>query len=170
MLMVVAQEGFRDEELLVPQRLLLSEGAGVDIASKVPGECRGMLGARAVSTLAVRDVDPGVYDAVVVVGGSGSPRYLWKDGDVIRTVKAAHSSGKVVAAICLSGAVLARAGVLRGIEATVYETPESLAEMRAGGAVYRRRDVVVSGRLITASGPHAAGEFARSIVDALQGA
>ena len=166
-LMLVAQKGFRDEELLVPKKVFESEGAKVTLASKAPGECFGMLGARALSDLSISSAIPEKYDAVIVVGGAGSPEHLWNDPDTIHVVRQAASAGKVVAAICLSGAVLAQAGVIKGLDATVYETPESLAEMKKGGAVFKRADVVVSGKFITASGPHAADKFAQAIKNAL---
>jgi protease I len=168
-LMIVAQKGFRDEELLVPRRALESEGAKVTIASKTPGECFGMLGARVRSDIAISMARPEGYDAIIVVGGAGSPEHLWNDPDALRVVRLAASASKVIGAICLSGAVLAQAGVLKGIDATVYETPESVAEMKKGGANYKRVDVVVAGRIITASGPHAAERFANAIRDALRG-
>lgn len=45
--MVIAPEQFRDEELSVPQEAFLAEGARVRTASTRLGEAKGMLGATA---------------------------------------------------------------------------------------------------------------------------
>lgn len=168
-LMVIAPENFRDEELNHPKEILEREGASVTIASSTLGECRGMLGARARPGLLIKDARSDDYDAVVVVGGAGSPTYLWPDSNLHQLLKEAKEKGKVIGGICLSGAALARAGVLKGVEATVFATPESLKEMEKGEARYIRRPVVASGKIVTAEGPASARDFGRAIADKLSG-
>jgi protease I len=163
-LMVISPEEFRDEELFVPRELLQNEGAEVKTASRSLGVARGMLGGTAIPDLLVSDAKADDYDAVVVVGGLGSPEYLWPDEHLHRLLRKADGGGKVIGAICLSGAVLARAGLLRGRAATVYKTKESLAEFEKGQAKYSAEDVVTDGRLVTASGPHVAAQFGQAIV------
>lgn len=167
-LFVVAQENFRDEEYMVPKDVLERGGVAVITASPDGGIAKGMLGAKVKTDLKLREVNPSDYDAVVVVGGSGSPKHLWGNVELERILKSAAGNGKVVAAICLSGAALAKAGVLKGRNATVFETPDSLNALRDGGASYVRKDVVVDGRVITASGPAAAETFGKKIIEALK--
>jgi len=166
-LFVVAQENFRDEEYSVPKGIVEKAGVSTATASPDGGVCRGVLGGRVKADLKLSDVKPGDYDAVVVVGGGGSQKYLWNNRELHGILKSAFDGGRVVAAICLSGAVLAKAGVLKGREATVFETPESLKALRDGGAKHVREDVVVDGKVITAVGPQAAAEFGERIVEAL---
>jgi protease I len=106
---------------------------------------------------------------MVIIGGAGSPEFLWGNSRLMALVTDFAGSGKVVAAICLSPVVLARAGVLRGRRATVFRMADSVAEMRKGGADLRADAVVVDGRFITANGPAAAGKFGEEIVSALTG-
>jgi protease I len=164
-LMVIAPKNFRDEELNHPKEIFEREGAKVTIGCKQTGKCLGMLGATATSNILIKDAKANDYDAVIVVGGNGSPEHLWNDGQLHKLVQDADRAGKVVAAICLSGAVLAKAGVLKNREATVYETPESLKELQNGGAKFIRKDVVVYGKTITANGPEAAKSFGNAIVE-----
>ena len=168
-LMVIAQKQFRDEELFIPKQILEAEGASVTVASEHGGDCDGMLGGRAQADMMIARADAATFDAVVVVGGAGSPKWLWDSAPLHKTLRAASASSKVVAAICLGPGALAKAGVLKGAEATVYETPESLAALRDGGAKFVRKDCVVApGRkLVTASGPHAAKEFGLALVAAI---
>ena len=168
-LMVIAPKKFRDEELNHPREIFIREGASVEIASTSLGEAGGMFGAKTKIDLLIKEVNYDNYDAVVVVGGMGAPEYLWGDTTLQNIISNANKSGKVVAAICLSGVVLARAGILRGIEATVYKTSESLSEYSKWGAKYTTNNVVKSGSIITADGPASAKNFGNAVVDALAG-
>jgi protease I len=167
-LMVIAPEQFRDEELLEPQRILSEYGAHVTVASTKAGEAEGMLGAKVRPDTTIDTTKPSDYHAVIVVGGMGSPEHLWNNPTLHDILKQCHQSNKVVAAICLSGAALAQAGVLAGKRATVYSTPESLQALESGKAQYIKEHVVTDGNIITADGPDAAAEFADAIATVLQ--
>src|SRR5262249_30616565 len=163
-LLVVGPENFREEELDEPRDVLEREGADVTVACRRLGEARGMLGERVMPEVTLRDVKARDFDSIVVVGGTGSPKHLWNDDDLASLVRDVHAAGKVVGGICLSGAVLAGAGVLKDLEATVYRTTESLEELRRGGAKFVSKAVVTSGNVVTASGPEAATEFGKALV------
>ncbi len=114
-----------------------------------------MLGATANVDVVVSNLHADDIDCAVVVGGMGSPEYLWEDHNLHTLLKNLNSQGKVIGAICLSGAVLARAGVLNGKQATVYPMPESLKALKDGHANYVEQPVVQDGHIITADGPPA---------------
>lgn len=162
-LMVIAPDQFRDEELLTPKQVLSDAGATVVVASTKAGEAKGMLGARVTPDIVLSDAKAHDYAAIVVVGGMGSPEYLWEEPKLHELVKEMSRDGKVVAAICLSGAALAKAGVLNGKHATVWSMPESLQALKDGKANYVQEHVVQDGKFITADGPEAAQEFAQVI-------
>lgn len=166
-LMVIAPDQFRDEELLVPKEKLEEQGAQVKVAACKLGQAKGMLGATYNPEVLIKDQQVQDFDAVVVVGGMGSPQYLWNDSDLLSLLKEASQQGKVVAAICLSGAVLANAGVLKGKKATVWPMPESLKALSGGGATYVKQPVVKDGKVVTADGPEAAPAFAQTIIEEL---
>src|SRR3989304_9499134 len=155
-LIVIAPKNFRDEELNHPKEIFEKEGAKVTIGCKQMGKCSGMLGAAATPDILIKDAKADDYDAVIVVGGNGSPEHLWNDSQLYKVIQDADKSGKVVAAICLSGAVLAKAGVLKNREATVYETPESLKELQNGGGGGLKKEVVILGEGITEKKPEGA--------------
>jgi protease I len=163
-LIAVAPEKFRDEELAVPVAAFKKAGIAFDIASTRRGPCIGMLGAKTTATLAFGEVDPALYGCLVIIGGSGSQIHLWNDALLEHLVKNFHKSQKILAAICLAPVVLARAGILKGLKATCFESPVSIREMKDGGAVPVDKPVIVEGRIITANGPAAAQEFADAIL------
>ena len=78
-LIVVAPERFRDEELIVPVAAFKKAGIACDIASTRRGPCSGMLGAKTTATLTFGEVDPNLYGAIVIIGGGGSQVHLWND-------------------------------------------------------------------------------------------
>lgn len=165
--LVIAPDQFRDEELFTPKEMLESQGAKTIVASSQLGEAKGMLGGSSTPEVLISDLIEEDLACVAVVGGMGSPQYLWNNKDLHSLLESMHSKNKVVAAICLSGAVLANAGLLKGKKATVYETKESLEALEAGGANYINEAVVQDGNTITANGPEAAKEFANLIIDQL---
>jgi protease I len=164
MLIVVAPEKFRDEELAVPVAAFQKAGIAFDIASTHRGTCTGMLGAKITATLTFEEIDPKLYGGLVIIGGGGSQIHLWNDDLLVQLVKYFHESRKIVAAICLAPVVLARTGILKGKNATYFESPVSFREMKGGGAVLVNKPVVVDGRIITANGPSASREFTDSIL------
>ncbi|TAJ44513.1 DJ-1/PfpI family protein [Methanofollis fontis] len=166
-LCAIAPARFRDEELLVPQQTFSDADVETVVASTHTGTCEGMIGATAEATVSFADVSPADYNAIVVVGGIGAQDVLWNDAELKRLVQEFNGAGKVVAAICLSPVVLARAGILPGREATVFRSPASIREIEKGGARLSERPVVTDGNVVTADGPSAAEEFARAILSLL---
>ncbi len=166
-LLVIAPENFRDEELLHTKAELERAGAKTTIASTKTGEARGMLGARVMPNLMLDQVKVDDYDAVIFVGGSGSAVYF-NDKRAISIAKEASDKGKIVCAICIAPVILANAGVLKGKRATVW--PDKCIQMiESKGATYTGKPVEVDGNVITAPGPEAAREFGRAIAKALKG-
>lgn len=167
LLVVIAPDQFRDEELFEPVALFRRKGIEYDIASVRRGTCRGMLGGSAEATLSLAEAAPEHYDGIVVVGGIGSERYLWSNPELHALLRRFQADGKVVAAICLSPVALGKAGVLKGKRATVFRTPASVSELKACGALLAEGDVVADGTVVTANGPSAARRFAEEIVKRL---
>ena len=166
-LMIIAQRNFRDEELREPKAILEKEGFKVVVASIMAGTARGMFGMQVNPDTTVDEVSPEDFDAVVVVGGSGSQTHLWNNSRVQEIVRASHQRGSLVAAICISPVVLARAELLRGRKATVFRTETTMSELKNGGALISDAPVVVDGKIITGEGPEAASEFGQKIAESL---
>ncbi|MEI6292264.1 MAG: DJ-1/PfpI family protein [Methanomicrobiales archaeon] len=163
-LIAIAPEKFRDEELAEPLAALQKTGIAFDIASTRRGTCTGMLGVRTTATLSFEEIDPEQYDGLVIIGGSGSQVHLWNDEVLVHLIKYYQRWGKLTAAICLAPVVLARAGVLKGKKATYFESAASDFEMKRGGAIIIKSPVVTDGRIVTANGPLAAKEFGEAVI------
>ena len=163
-LFIIAQEGFRDEELLRPKRILENAGIDVEVASITTDLARGVLGAEVVPDLSTKDANADDYEYIIVVGGPGSPTLL----DYLEVLDLV-SNAKNTAAICLGPMVLAKAGVLEGKRATVFKSDDSLAALEEGGAEFVDQSIVVDGSLVTANGPEAADQFGQKLVEMIKG-
>jgi protease I len=166
-LMIVANDNFRDEELFEPKKIFEGHGAKVKLTGNSVGTAHGMRGgtAQIESTLAKEVAEP--YDAVIFIGGKGSTVY-YDNLEAHRIAKEAEKRGKVLGAICMAPGTLAKAGLLRGRRATSFMTTGKL--LRENGANFTGRLVEVDGNLITGSGPEAAQEFANAVTDMLKSA
>lgn len=166
-LMVIAQKGFRDEELDVPRRIFTERGFSVMVAAGSREEAVGKLGMKVMPDMEIQEADFLGYDATVIVGGPGSKDYLWDNGVLLEGLSNAYAAGRAVCAICISPVVLAKAGVLKGKRATVFPDDEGIAELKEAGAEYHDRNVIADGNVITGRDPHAAKDFAVAIINLL---
>jgi protease I len=162
--MIIAQSGFRDEELLEPKEVLESKGVEVEVASTTQGYAQGVMGARVKPDLLVADLEAKDFDAVVFIGGAGASQY-WDDPVAHRLAKDALAANRVLAAICIAPVTLAKAGLLKGRRATVWSS--EAGQLKAAGANYTGKPVERDGNIITAAGPFAAREFGEEIARAI---
>lgn len=166
-LFLIAQENFREEELQIPSKVFRDSGYKVTIASIERAEALGMLGSKVMPDLALREANAGEYDALIVVGGSGSPS-LAEYPEVLSVVRRFAAQGKPIGAICLAPYVLAKAGVLKGKRATCWPADFALVELRRQGAQYVDEGIVKDGKFVTAQGPEQAEEFAKQVLELLK--
>jgi protease I len=163
--MIIAHRDFRDEEYKEPRQIFEARGATVTVASSSLEVAKGALGAQVKPDLLLKDVTVSDYDAIVFIGGPGAQEY-WDDPIAQNIAQEAVAQDKVLAAICIAPATLAKAGVLQGKKATVFSSEAEV--LKACGANYTGASVEHDGLIITADGPKAAAKFAEEIVKALE--
>ena len=163
--MIIAQDGFRDEEFFQPKEILEKQGIEVKVASTALTQAKGMLGAEVKPDILVSDIDVTDFDAIIFVGGIGASQY-WDDPIAHKLAQEAYNRNKIVAAICIAPVTLARAGILKGKRATVWSS--EAGNLRSAEANYTAKPLEKDGNIITASGPIAAREFGEAIVKALK--
>ena len=170
-LMIIAHENFRDEELNVPYKQFVGEGIDVTVASPVKGNATGMFGATFDVKYSLDEVNEADFDAVVFVGGMGTPSVRAS----VRAIEIAKNSvdHQVLSAICWAPTILAKADVVKGKKVTVWlgDDPEygmkTSKVMENAGAIFVNKEVVTDGNLITGNGPNAAEKFAAAVMDKL---
>jgi protease I len=166
-LLVVPHTQFRDEEFFEPAKILTDEGAHVVVASTTARTCYGMKGGTVQAELTIADAKAEDYAAMVICGGSSVPEFFWNDKKLQDLATAMSAAGKIVAAICLSTVVLAKAKLLTDREATVYYLPQALEELKAAGAKYVKETLLIHNNIILAEGPPDSQRFGQAIRTAL---
>lgn len=168
-LIVLAAKGFRDEEYAAVATLFRQYGIEVVVASNQLGKARGMGGAEVMVSQELSTVRATGFHAVVFIGGAGARTLLWDNVEAQRLAREAAASPGVLGAICYAPCVLAKAGVLKGHTAAVYQDRYSRAVFAECGVRLATAHVVVAGRLVTADGPESAAAFAEALVRLLSG-
>lgn len=167
---IIAFKNFRDEEYFVPKGIFLKAGFDVVTISSEKGTAIGGSGGEAEVNETFEEFKVFKFDAVVLVGGSGAYKYI-EDERLWKIIKQALEKDKIIGAICIAPAILARAGALKGRMATIWSSPmnkKTIEALREGGAIYRDRAVVRDSNIITANGSESAKEFAEAIVRVIQ--
>ncbi|MFD7108516.1 DJ-1/PfpI family protein [Streptomyces celluloflavus] len=99
------------------------------------------------SDLALSEVDPAAYAAVVIPGGRG-PEYLRNDPDFRRVITHFFDAGKPVAHICHAAIALAPLGLLKGRRTAAWNACAPDVEM--GGGTFVDASAVVDGNIVSA--------------------
>ena len=164
-LIVIAAADFRDEEYFEPYNRLGQCGATVTVASSVKGNAVSVFGKMVATDRQIAECKAENYDAIGCIGGPGAAEFI-TNATAHALARAAAEQGKVLAAICIAPVTLANAGVLKGKKATVF--PSFKSQLAAQGALVVSQDIVQDGKLLTASGPKVAREFASALVKMLE--
>lgn len=167
-LMIVAQENFRDEEFFEPKEVFEKSGAKVTVASNTTKKAKGMLGGEVKPDISISDANIDDYDAISITGGGGSKQYLWDNKELQNIVKKANGQGKVVAAICISPVVLANAGILEGKKSTVFKNDETVRILKEKGAKHKDKGVISDGNIVTGRDPKSAKEYGKTVLKAIK--
>lgn len=164
-ILIISADGFEDSELLVPRKSCTDAGMQVDIASFARGPIRGKRGCEVEAGIAIDEIRPDDYDALILPGGT-APQKLRRSAEVLAVVRAFFEAGKPVAAICHGPQILISAGVLSNRSATCYKTVAR--ELAAAGARYRDSEVMVDANLVTSRKPSDLPAFVRETMRKLR--
>jgi len=167
-LMIIAKQGFQDQEFQKPYDIFQEHNLIVDIASTEKGDCIGKFGLQVVADRSLEDVDIEEYFAVVLIGGPGSVS-LVGNPELEKIVQTAKEKNIVIAAICYAPVILAKAEVLKGKKATVWNNDGKQGPiLEEAGVDFVDEMVVVDDMLVTANGPAAADAFGHAVVKAVE--
>ena len=162
---ILAENNYQEMELWVPYYRLKEEGAEVKVVGAGGAKSYHSKTGYPVNVDAQADQVSAVeFDAVVVPGGY-APDMMRRHEAMVKLVRDAAQQGKVVAAICHAGWMLASAGVVKGKKVTSFFSIKD--DMVNAGAQWVDEEVVVDGNLITSRRPDDIPAFCREIVKSL---
>jgi len=156
---------YQELEFWVPYYRLKEEGAEVTVVGSGSSQTyTSKLGYPVTVEKEAKEIDVSRYDGVVIPGGY-APDHMRRYPEMVRIVREAHQKGKVVAAICHAGWMLASAGILKGKKVTAFFAVKD--DLVNAGANFVDEEVVRDGNLITSRKPDDLPAFCREIIDAL---
>jgi protease I len=164
---ILVETLYEDLELWYPLLRLREEGAETVIVG--PGTAKVYNSKHGYPAPVDRNVDVAEvdrYDAVVIPGGY-APDHMRRHPAMVEFVRQMAQKGKVVAAICHAGWMLASADIIRGKNVTCYYSIKD--DVIHAGGKYRDEEVVVDGKIITSRKPDDLPAFCRAIISALGG-
>ena len=162
---LLVEETYNDREFWYPYYRLKEAGAQVTVAGPEGGmSYGGAAGIKATADAGIKEVRADDFDGLVIPGGY-APDHMRRHPAMVKLVKDMAESGKIVAAICHAGWMLASAEVLNGRSVTGFFAIK--ADLVHAGAKYLDQEVVVDGNLITSRTPDDLPAFLRAIIKGL---
>ena len=160
-LIFLPKKDFNEEEFTIIKKRLLKAGKQVFITSDDHSVCSGSKGMKVKSDTSFYNVNVNNFSSLILIGGSGSRNY-WKNESLHKIIKKFFDVNKIVAAICSSPIILAKAGILQNKKATCF--PEDKMELINSGIDYQDRSIVIDGNVVTADNVHSALQFAEAVL------
>lgn len=163
--LVPLAEGCEEMEAVIVIDVLRRAGWEVCAAGLRPGPVTASRGVRLMADCLWDEIDPMLFDLIVLPGGNQGTEQLRRDVRVLGALRAFHEAGKIVAAVCAAPLVLQEAGLLAGRKATCH--PGAAPRL----TVTKRLDerVVIDGRVVTSQGPGTSMAFALALVSIVDG-
>lgn len=163
--LLLVEETYNDREFWYPYYRLKEAGAQVTVVGPEGGRSyNGAAGIKAIADKGAKEVQAADFDGLVIPGGY-APDRMRRHPAMVRLVREMAESGRIVAAICHAGWMLASAGVLAGRTVTGFFAIKD--DLVHAGARYVDQEVAVDGNLITSRTPDDLPAFLRAIIKGL---
>ena len=164
--LIILAEGFEEIEAVAPMDILRRSGVNIVVAGLGGKTVTGAHGVKIEADVVFEDHDS-MPDVIVFPGGMPGAENLSNSVKIKDLVMRMNSSGKLIAAICASPAlVLGPTGILEGRKATCYPGLEKNFSSRVK---FEKENVVQDGNVITSRGPATAFAFGLKIAENLVG-
>ena len=159
---ILIEEMFNVFEFWYPYYRLKEAGAEVTVVGSGRVEVfNGKPGTEFKADVAADQVSADDFDGIVIPGGY-APDLMRRFPAMVDLVKQMFVDGKLVAAICHAGWMLASADVLKGKKATSFFAIKD--DMINAGVEWVDADVVVDGNLVTSRMPDDLPAFMKAII------
>lgn len=166
-LMILASQGFRDIEYLVPKAFFEQQGWKVQTASSAQIS-KGRFGYEVHNEFLLKNVSPSGFEGLYMVGGVGASEY--QDNEEAKSIALAFlRQQKPIAAICAAPKNFLAWGLLTGKKAIGFNTDGVFADMalKHGAHPLPNEPVVIDGLILTANGPEASEKSALEYIKLL---
>lgn len=156
-------EGFEEIEAVTTVDVLRRAGLTVVTAGLPNTMVKGSRDLQVTTDKKMDNIDLDAFDALVLVGGDPGYKNLQRSQAILRAIHHFNDQKKMIAAICAAPSVLAKAGVLENVRATISPGMERELPKPRG------ERIVEDQHFITSQGPGTAMDFALRIVEKFKG-
>jgi len=164
-IVILTEQLYHDLEFWYPYYRIREAGGEMIVAGPAADTVyTGKLGTPVQSDAAAGGIAVADCAGLIIPGGY-APDYMRRDPAMVALVRDFHDAGKVVAAICHAGWMLASAGILKGRQVTSVSAIKD--DLVNAGARWIDQEVVCDGNLITSRMPDDLPVFMRTIIRAL---
>lgn len=164
-IIILVEQMYNDLEFWYPYYRLKEAGAEVVVVGS--GSSEGYTGKSGIPCKAdagAEQVSAADFDGIVIPGGY-APDHMRRYPSMVKLVKDLFEAGKVVAAICHAGWMLASADIVKDRTLTSFFAIKD--DLVHAGADWIDQEVVVDGKLITSRKPDDLPAFMKAIIAAL---
>jgi protease I len=159
---ILIEQMFNDQEFWYPYYRLKEAGAQVTVGGSGTAQVyTGKAGPKADVDADADAISGSEFDGVIIPGGY-APDHMRRHSGMIKIVKELFTAGKVVAAICHAGWMLASADILKGRTVTSFFAIKD--DLIHAGANWVDREVVEDGNLITSRKPDDLPAFMKAVI------
>lgn len=162
---ILLADGFEEVEAIYPADIFKRLGINVMMVGVDSNIVRGAHDIKIETPYLLKEISSFDFDALMLPGGLPGTINLRDSQKVIDLVKQAHSSHKIIAAICAAPIILHDAGIADNKHTTGYPSCEQLANKK--GFQFSGNMVEVDDNIITAIGMGQAAPFAFAIAQKL---
>jgi protease I len=165
-IIILVERMFNDQEFWYPYYRLKEAGAEVVVVgSGSADQYSGKAGTQIKVDAHADKVSSSQFDGIVIPGGY-APDHMRRYPAMVTLVKDLFEAGKVVAAICHAGWMLASADILEGRTVTSFFAIKD--DLVHAGAHWVDEEVVVEGKLITSRKPDDLPAFMKAVIHHLR--
>jgi protease I len=166
--LIMASDGFEQDELFVPLEVLRERCCEVRLAAPSAEPIRATVldapGRFITPDLTIAEASADGFDALLLPGGLINPDHLRARPEAVALVASFARAEKPIGAICHGPWLLIEADLLRGRRATGW--PSIRTDLRNAGALVEDGPVVTDGLIVTAVGPADSAAFAVALLAA----
>ncbi|MFQ6078809.1 MAG: type 1 glutamine amidotransferase domain-containing protein [Thermodesulfobacteriota bacterium] len=164
---ILVEEMYNEYEFWYPYYRLKEAGVDVTVVGSGSSETyKSKSGLQVNVDTSADQVSAADYDGIVIPGGY-APDLMRRYPSMVKLVKDLFRTGKVVAAICHAGWMLASAEIAQGKTVTCFFSIKD--DLIHAGANYVDQEVAVDGNLITSRKPDDLPAFMKAVIAGLQG-
>lgn len=165
MVVIILGRGFEEIETVAPCDILRRGGAEVRLAGIDALELTGSNGITLKADCLVEEIDPEQVELLMLPGGLGGVNSILGSPAAMDLIRAVHSRGRLVSAICAAPTVLAKLGITDEKLATCYPGMEE----QMGAARMTRAGAVADGTVCTGRAAGSAMDFGFLLLEKLRG-